>query len=381
MKIIFSPKKPKNKNLANVVISKKKEVEVQRVAGRKQIVVGVGEKVNLRKLRLLLRQIVSLAKGNGITGFSVSFQDLRFNIPISEGELAEVIASEFEIANYEFNKYKTPPKGGFKTVEQIVIVGKVSAQVKKASARGKLIGEEVNATRALSNTPGGEMTPNLLAKAAKGAAAGTGVRVSILGVADMKDLGMGGILGVAAGSREEPRFIILEYWGGDKKEAPVVLVGKGVTFDTGGLNLKPSEHIYEMHMDMSGGAAVIHSVILAAKLGLKKNIVGLVPAAENMPSGSSYRPGDILRTMSGQTIEVLNTDAEGRIILADALAYAKEYKPRLVVDVATLTGAMAVALGQRASGVFSPDDKLRELFVNLGEESGDYVWPFPLLGN
>src|SRR3989344_7482305 len=122
MKIIFSPKRPKNKNLANVVISKKKEVEVRRVAGRKQIVVGVGEKVNLRKLRLLLRQIVSLAKGNGITGFSVSFQDLRFNIPISEGELAEVIASEFEIANYEFNKYKTPPKGGFKTVEQIVIV-------------------------------------------------------------------------------------------------------------------------------------------------------------------------------------------------------------------------------------------------------------------
>ncbi len=158
----------------------------------------------------------------------------------------------------------------------------------------------------------------------------------------------------------------------------MVLVGKGVTFDTGGLNLKPEQAIYEMHMDMSGGAAVIHAIKAAARLGLKKNVVALIPAVENMPSGSSYHPGDVLRSMSGKTIEVLNTDAEGRIILADALCYAAKYKPALVVDVATLTGAAIAALGQRYSGLFTPDKKLEEKFRRLGEETGDRVWPLPL---
>ncbi|MEK7162365.1 MAG: M17 family metallopeptidase, partial [Patescibacteria group bacterium] len=185
-------------------------------------------------------------------------------------------------------------------------------------------------------------------------------------------------LGVSRGSDEPPRFIVMEYLKGPKKEKPVVLVGKGVTFDTGGLNLKPEQAIYEMHMDMSGGSAVIHAIRAAARLKLKKNIVGLVPAVENMPSGSSYHPGDVLRTMSGKTIEVLNTDAEGRIILADALTYAKKYEPRLVVDAATLTGAALAALGQRYTGLFTADKKLEERFRRLGEETGDRVWPLPL---
>ena len=183
---------------------------------------------------------------------------------------------------------------------------------------------------------------------------------------------------MAKGSSEEPRFIIAEYFGGTKKERPIVLVGKGVTFDTGGLSIKLGDAMNEMHMDMSGGAAVLLAVVLCAKLRLKKNVVALVPAVENMPSGSSYRPGDILRTMSGKTIEVLNTDAEGRIILADALTYAKKYRPRLVVDVATLAGATLAALGQRASAIYTKDDKLEKIFRQLGEESGDYVWPLPL---
>ncbi len=177
---------------------------------------------------------------------------------------------------------------------------------------------------------------------------------------------------------EPPRFIVMEYFRGPKSQKPIVLVGKGVTFDTGGLNLKPEAAIYEMHMDMSGGAAVIHSIRAAARLKLKKNIVGLIPAVENMPSGSSYHPGDVLRTMSGQTIEVLNTDAEGRIILADALSYAKKYNPGLVVDVATLTGAAMSALGQRFTGLFTSDKMLEARFRTLGEESGDFVWPLPL---
>ncbi len=165
---------------------------------------------------------------------------------------------------------------------------------------------------------------------------------------------------------------------GPRAEKPVVLVGKGVTFDTGGLNLKSDDSMYEMRMDMSGGAAVIHAIAAAARLKLKKNIVALVPAVENMPSGSSYRPGDLLRTMSGKTIEVLNTDAEGRVILADALEYAKRYQPSLVVDVATLTGAAMVALGHRYSALFASDKELEDRFRELGEATGDLVWPLPL---
>ena len=224
------------------------------------------------------------------------------------------------------------------------------------------------------------MTPDVLARHAVMLARKLGkkVKATVLGVPQLERLGMGGVLGVGRGSAVAPRFIILEYMGGKKGERPVVLVGKGVTFDTGGLNLKSTEHIYEMHMDMSGGAAVLHALAAAARLGVKKNIVTLVPAVENMPSGSSYRPGDLLRTMHGKTIEVLNTDAEGRVILSDALEYAKRYNPSLVVDVATLTGAAMAALGLRYTGLFTPGKELEERFRALGDAVADPVWPLPL---
>jgi leucyl aminopeptidase len=196
-----------------------------------------------------------------------------------------------------------------------------------------------------------------------------------------------GVLGVGKGSDLPAKFIILEYMNAQKSSAsgqgkkgvgPVVLVGKGVTFDTGGVNLKPENYMLGMNMDMSGGAAVLHTVAAIARLKVKCNLVALVPAVENMPSGSSYRPGDVLRSMSGKTIEVGNTDAEGRIILADALTYAKRYNPSLVVDVATLTGASLVALGERASALFTNDEELEKQFRELGELSGDFVWPLPL---
>jgi leucyl aminopeptidase len=186
------------------------------------------------------------------------------------------------------------------------------------------------------------------------------------------------VLGVGRGSDEQPKFIILEYMSGRKGAKPIVLVGKGVTFDTGGINLKPETAMDDMKMDMSGGAAVLRAFSAAVRLGVKRNIVALVPAVENMPSGSSYRPGDIIRSMSGKTIEVDNTDAEGRIILADALTYAKRYDPAFVVDVATLTGAALVALGQSASALFTADEEMERKFRDWGEESGDLVWPLPL---
>jgi len=186
------------------------------------------------------------------------------------------------------------------------------------------------------------------------------------------------VLGVGKGSKHGPQFIIVEYWGTDRDKAPTVLVGKGVTFDTGGLNIKTGDHMYEMHMDMSGGAAVIHAAILAAKLGVKKNVIALVPAVENNLTSEAMRPGDILKSMSGKTIEILNTDAEGRVILADALTYAQKYKPAAVVDVATLTGAALIALGTVASAFMTNKESAIEKIQAVGEESGDYMWPFPL---
>ncbi|MBI2506971.1 MAG: leucyl aminopeptidase [Candidatus Colwellbacteria bacterium] len=381
MKLTFSKTTPKSKDIAIVGWKKQKQSEVLLLpTGQKSIILGVPEpeKLNRRKLIILSRQIIALAKANRIKKTALKLDDFSFpKLKISKEEIAELLATNFEMADFEFVKYKSKPEEGWNFVEGIIVTGSISPGVKKAFARGQIIGQEVNACRVLANTPGGEMTPTVLAREAVKAARGTGIKVKILNPQEMQRLKMGGILGVAKGADEKPRFIVLEYLKGGK-EKPVLLIGKGVTFDTGGLQIKPGEHMYEMHMDMSGGAAVIHAVALAAKLKLKKNIIGLVPAVENIPSGSSYRPGDVLRTMSGKTVEVLHTDAEGRIILADALTYAEKYKPRLVVDVATLTGAAMAALGQRASAIFSREEKLINLFRDMGEASGDYVWPLPL---
>ncbi len=383
MKISLVPAQPAEKEISLVSFSNQQQTIFQTSpTGQKHLILGIGEKdrITRRKLISVARQAAALARAYRLSKIALSLDDFLFpNIGIaSNEELAEILATNFEMANFEFVDYKTPPKEGWNFVDEIILYGNDRKEIQLGIARGQAIGEAVNATRRLSNTPGGEMTPAILAQEARKAAVGTKVKVTVLDKTEISQLNMGGVIGVSKGSSEEPKFIILEYKGGKAKEKPIVLVGKGVTFDTGGLNVKPGDFMYEMHMDMSGGAAVIYAVILAAKLQMKKNVVGLVPAVENMPSGSSYHPGDVLKSMSGKTIEVLNTDAEGRIILADALEYAKRYNPRLVVDVATLTGGALVALGQRASAIFTPDKNLQDLFCKLGEESGDYVWPLPL---
>lgn len=350
---------------------------------------GLGEKSkwNERKIPLVCRQLVRYALGERISGFVTPLPQTEFGAPDDPNSVwgiqrsATVFAINALMANFEFNKYKERPKDGWPEVKMIYLAAekKDHAEIQKGIKEGTIIGEEVNACRDLANTPGGDMTPEKLSEAAKTAAQRTGVKIKILEEKDMKRLGMGGVLGVAKGSNEKPKFIILEYWRGQKGQKPLILVGKGVTFDTGGLNLKPEGHIYEMHMDMSGGAAVIHGIAAIARLKLPINALGIIPAVENMPSGSSYRPGDLLKTMSGKTIEVLNTDAEGRVILSDALYYgAKKYKPGLLVDLATLTGAAHVALGNYCSALFTNQEKLTEKFIEVGKKSGDYVWPLPL---
>jgi len=337
------------------------------------------EKINQRQAVLIARQIIVLAKKYGVKKIALDWRKIKDFGFKNKKDIAKVLAVNFEMANYEFIKYKKVPRGGWNFVEEVVFITEdgESADLTREIKRGQLTGKHVNKARELSNTPGGEMTPELLAGEIKKSAKNTKVKVKILEEADMRKLSMGAVLGVARGSMEKPKFIILEY-AGKREKNPIVLIGKGVTFDSGGLNLKPDDNMNEMHRDMSGGAAVAFAVILAAKMGIKKRIVGLIPAVENMPSGESLRPNDILKSMSGKTIEVQNTDAEGRVILADALTYAERYNPRLVIDVATLTGASLITLGEKASVIISKDEKLIENVKKLGEESGDYVWPLPL---
>jgi len=223
------------------------------------------------------------------------------------------------------------------------------------------------------------MTPTLLAKEAlKLSKENPKIKVKILSRPEMKKLNMGCLLGVSQGSVEEPKFIILEYYGAGKTKQPTVLAGKGITFDSGGLGIKPGNYMTDMKFDMLGAATVFGIIKAAAGLKLKKNIVGLVPSCENMPSGSSYRPDDILTAHNGKSVEIIHTDAEGRLILADALSYAVKYKPKEVIDFATLTGACMVALGSERSGVFGTSEKIINRLENKAKEVGEQLWHLPL---
>jgi leucyl aminopeptidase len=250
---------------------------------------------------------------------------------------------------------------------------------KKSFATGLVTGEATNFTRDLANTSAEEMNPTALAKAAKLAVSGTKATVKILDHKKIKELKMGLLDAVGKGASDAPKLIIIEYWGATKKTAPVALIGKGITYDSGGLNVKPTGGMHDMHMDMSGGAAVIGAMRAIAKLGLKKNVVALVPSAENAISAKSMRAGDIATSMSGKTVEILHTDAEGRMVLADAMTYAEKfYKPKAMLDIATLTGASLVALGQQTSAVLTKDKDLQDQLVEIGEKTGDLMWPLPL---
>lgn len=365
---------------------------------RRAVLFGLGAKENWheRKLPLVARRLVQYAKKERIKEFACPLPLFDDNAapqdatrPVRDGSAlraltvshgARIFTTNALMAEFEYHFYKTTPKEGWPSVTQIHLGVDIStlADAKKGATEGMIIGEETNACRRLANTPGGDMTPQVLAEEAITVAKRYGIKVRVLDETAMKALGMGAVLGVAAGSLEKPKFIILEYLKGPQKQKPLVLAGKGVTFDSGGVNIKPEAYMYEMHMDMSGGAAVIHGLAAIARLKLPLNIIGLVPAVENMPSGSSYRPGDLLKSLSGKTIEVLNTDAEGRVILADALTYALRYKPGFIVDIATLTGAAHVALGNYCSAVFSNREKLLPALVQIGADSGDYLWPLPL---
>jgi leucyl aminopeptidase len=255
--------------------------------------------------------------------------------------------------------------------------GKIPDEAKAAVRRGMAIAEGMALAKDLGNLPGNVCNPTYLAEVARALGKEFKLSVDVLEREHMKKLGMGAALSVGQGSAQPCKFIVLEYKGGGKSK-PVVLVGKGVTFDTGGISLKPGANMDEMKFDMCGAASVLGAMKTVARLGLPINVVGLIPAAENMPGGKASRPGDVVTSMSGQTIEILNTDAEGRLGLADALTYAKRYDPACVIDIATLTGACVIALGNVTSGLFANDEELAELLLESGEDTGDRAWRLPM---
>ncbi|MCB9811818.1 leucyl aminopeptidase family protein [Candidatus Nomurabacteria bacterium] len=349
--------------------------------------VGRWNQVTPRHFITLVRTIVGAAKAHHIEHLAIQLQNSPFPKLKERGDdwVVRTLAENLLLAGYEFNTYKTSKKKKTE-LKEILICGGLSKSEQKAFNEGKVVGTYTNHARDIANTPGDDMTPAELAAAAKKLARGTKVSVKVLDEKAIKKEGLHALWAVGKGANDMPRFIVMEYWGlgkptkssKDKKKQPTILVGKGITYDTGGLNIKPSGAMHDMHLDMSGGASVIASIVCAAKLGLKKNIVALVPAAENAVSDRAMRAGDIIKSHSGKTIEVLHTDAEGRLVLADGLSYAQKYDPKVVLDVATLTGAALVALGQQASAIMTTDQKLQDILVAIGEESGDYVWPLPL---
>jgi leucyl aminopeptidase len=281
---------------------------------------------------------------------------------------------------YQFVRMKSKPEPAKYALKRIVVTIDPADEklAKLALKQAQAVANGMDFARDLGNLPGNICTPSFLGETAKQLGKDFKLKVDVLGQKQLEALKMGSLLSVSAGSVQPPQFIVMQYQGGPAKAAPIVLVGKGVTFDSGGISLKPGEGMDEMKFDMCGAASVFGTMRAVAELGLKLNVVGIVPAVENMPSGQATKPGDIVTSMSGLTIEVLNTDAEGRLILCDALTYAERFKPAAVVDVATLTGACIIALGHHNAGLYSKDDALAGELLDASREAADPAWRMPL---
>lgn len=343
---------------------------------------GVGKyaEITPRTFRTLVRSVVQSLKSHKVEYASIAVNRDSFPklLQYDEAWFASTVTENLALASYDYTVYKSKPDTKL-ALKEIIVTKQNSAAAKAGFRRGIIVGEYVNIARDIANTHGDDLTPMALAATAKKLAVGSNVNVKILTRKDILKAKMNLLHAVGKGSHNEERFIVMEYFGSkNKKDKPLLLIGKGITYDTGGLNVKPSGSMHDMHMDMSGGSSVMTAIVGASKLGLKKNIVALIPTAENAISSHSMRAGDIVKAMSGATVEILHTDAEGRLVLADALAYCTRYNPRAIIDVATLTGAALVALGQQASAVMTRDLDLETSLRTMGEESGDLLWPLPL---
>ena len=342
------------------------------------LLVGVGknEQLTLEKLREAGSIATQTLKSLPVTRVSVVLPQIPKAVP---ADTAQTIAESLILSAYEFPYYKTSKKDKpkFEDIE-IVATAKEKHEIEKGLVVGRIIANAVIESRDLGNHPANVATPEHLAKHARALSKELPqIKARILGRDEIAKEKMGGLLGVSQGSDQEPKFIILEYF--TKKSAPtIVLVGKGLTFDSGGISIKPPEKMDEMKFDMSGGADVMGVLKAACQLKLPFNLIGLIPSTENLPSGKAVKPGDIIQTRSGKTVEVVNTDAEGRLILSDGLDYAKKYDPDLVIDYATLTGSIVVALGDDIIGAFTNTEKLATQMQAAAKITGEKLWPMPL---
>ncbi|MZH03386.1 MAG: leucyl aminopeptidase [Nitrospinae bacterium] len=352
------------------------------------LLVGVGKTKDVKTETICKASAtaVKLAEGSNFKSASVYLNESCFD-KISKGQrygvLAGAVVEGAGLALYHFEEYKSrdekdDPPSRLQTLTLVPATKTRQATLEKSITRAEKIVAAVHATRDLVSHPGNTATPTFLADHAKKMARKNKITCKVLGKKEMEKLGMGALLGVSRGSNEPPALIVLEYFGAAKSKAPTVIVGKGVTFDTGGISLKPGASMDEMKMDMSGAAATLGTLQAVASLKLKINVVGIVGAAENMPDGLAIKPGDILKSMSGKTIEVLNTDAEGRLVLADALTYAQRYKPKEVIDLATLTGAVILALGHQGAAVIGTNAAMIKRLKESGDETSERVWELPL---
>lgn len=343
---------------------------------------GQEDKLEAKHLRQSWSSAVKVLQECGATDAIVCLLDLKIKDDEDIAQQARLLVETAEQASYRYDQTKSkkePPPQPLKKLTLLLEQRSQQPAAEQGTHWGQAIAKGVSLARDLGNLPGNVCTPTYLAdEARKLAKEYKPLKVKILEQEDMEKLGMGALLAVARGSRQPPKLITLEYKGASNKQKPIVLVGKGLTFDSGGISIKPSERMDEMKYDMCGGAGVLGTMKACAELELPLNVVAVVPSSENLPDGAANKPGDVITSLSGQTIEVLNTDAEGRLILCDALTYSKRYSPEVVIDVATLTGACVIALGAQASGLLSNDQTLAESLLAAGQSSGDRAWQLPL---
>jgi leucyl aminopeptidase len=354
---------------------------VQGVAAERVLLVGLGreKELGVTEFRDAARAALRAVQDTGAEEAHFHFSEL----PVAGRDAAwkaqqlTLAADEIE---YRFERMKSK-KNDPRPLKRISIAATSrhdAAAMERGVLEGRAIAAGVSLAKDLGNLPGNVCTPTYLAEAAVKLAHEWKLRVEVLEQKDMEKLGMNTLLSVARGSRQPPKFIVLHYTGAGKKDRPVALVGKGITFDTGGISIKPAAEMDEMKFDMCGAASVLGTLRAIAELKPRLNVVGLIPTTENMPGGNATKPGDIVTSLSGQTVEILNTDAEGRLILCDALTYAERFEPQAVVDIATLTGACVIALGHVCSGLFANKDALARELIAAGDESWDRAWRLPV---
>lgn len=342
----------------------------------KLLLVGLGNKkeFDLEKLRKISGFTAKIARDNKILKYTSNL--LCVDMKYSSDEKSQAFAEGTVMGLYQFLKYKTQGKNKINEIKEVTVLTNDVNKTNKGLNKGELLGNITNYVRDLVNMPACEATPTYLANEAKKWAKKEGFKITVLGKKELEKKKMNALLGVGKGSSQESKLVIMET--NPKAKKKIALVGKGITFDSGGLDIKPASYMLDMKSDMAGSAAVLGAIIIASKLKLPINVIGVMALAENMLGASAQRPGDIITAYNKKTIEIINTDAEGRLVLADAVAYAEEKKPEVIIDIATLTGAVVVALGYSAAGLISNNDKLKNALKKSGERTFERVWELPL---